>query len=87
MLQKMYYASLGLILSFFLTFNAHAQTASSLPENIGEDQATDLDPSLIPNSPFRIIGFGDNLMPGYELPQDQSFTAVLEQKCIVKAMM
>ncbi|UXM96334.1 arylesterase [Bartonella sp. HY329] len=47
---------------------------------MGEDQATDLDPSLIPNSPFRIIGFGDSLMAGYELPQDQSFTAVLEKK-------
>ena len=78
--QKFYLAGLGLLLSFFLIFNAHAQTADSQPEGIGEEQATDLDPALIPNSPFRIVGFGDSLMAGYLLEQDQSFAAVLEKQ-------
>lgn len=80
MLQKLYYASFAFFLSLFLSFTAHAQADNNPSDAIGEGQATDLDPALIPNSPFRIIGFGDSLMAGYQLEQDQSFAAVLEKK-------
>jgi len=36
------------------------------------------------DSPFRIIGFGDSLMAGYQLDNDQSFPSVLERALIAQ---
>lgn len=43
-------------------------------------EENDVDNQDIPQTPFRIVGFGDSLMAGYRLPGDQSFTAQLEDQ-------
>lgn len=80
MLHKIYAIIFGLFFSFFLTLSTYAQPnqSQSVNNEFDEEQTIDADLALIPDHPFRIVGFGDSLMAGYLLRQDQSFISVLE---------
>lgn len=67
----------GLFLGFILIVPSIAEETGSAKSDMPNDNA-ELEESVIPQEPFRIVGVGDSLMAGYKLDVDQSFTAQLE---------
>lgn len=71
-------ATLGLFLGLMIIFPAAAQQNNNTDDDL-MDEASGLEESVMPPSPFKIVGFGDSLMAGYLLGANESFPAKLEQ--------